>query len=242
MPPSLCPPDLFKHCLVACRLLRYMRTFAESLQELRLLVPETCWQVLPEALKSGPPVRSELLIAWRACAHVPLQSKVEHMVQVLDTLGVWIQPDWPRQGELWVRWGIDGVVRWGDNSYITLSVALTGRWWEPGKVARSKQVAGGVVSCTAEAVELPIHSRKRFGLAAILATRHESQEAIQALLDGSQLCTELQNMSHHMVVGGKHLHLRHFVMADHMCMWRLLGADHSCEPQAPQPCKVTKVF
>ena len=75
MPPSLSPPDLFKHCLEACRLRRYMRTSAESLRELRLPVPETCWQAPWEALKSGPPVCSELLIAGRLRIGIPVTTR-----------------------------------------------------------------------------------------------------------------------------------------------------------------------
>ena len=75
---------------------------------------------------------------------------------------------------------------------------------------------------------MPLHSRLRFGLAAVLATPHESIDAVRALMEGTNLSQELADMPQELSAGGKRLALRHFVMGDHMCMWPLLGGIHSC--------------
>ena len=65
---------------------------------------------------------------------------------------------------------------------------------------------------------MPLHSRLRFGLAAVLATPHESSDAVRALMEGTNLSQELADMPQELSAGGKRLALRQFVMEDHMCM------------------------
>lgn len=57
-------------------------------------------------------------------ASVDLVEKVRHMGLKMET--GWEQMDWPRQGEIWVRWGLDTLPVW-DTSYMTLTCAFTGR-------------------------------------------------------------------------------------------------------------------
>ena len=148
------------------------------------------------------------------------------MIRVMNALEAWDLPagvaPWPRPGELWVRWGIDGVVRWSTNSYLTLSVALTSRCLAPEAKQRPEK-----------AVLLAPHSRKRFGLAAILQTPHEDDDSVAALVEGCRLNAALTAMEGMVVqVGAQHVRLRHFFLADHMCMRRLVGAVHRGDARA----------
>ena len=55
-------------------------------------------------------------VAW-----VDPQEKICHMLRCLEDEG-WV-PDQLRAGEIWVRWGADGVPLWG-RSYLTLTVSV----------------------------------------------------------------------------------------------------------------------
>ena len=74
------------------------------------------WKALGSGLRYRSGTSSGMTMAWVS----PLR-KVLDMVHCLEGED-WI-PDHLRPGELWVRWGCDGVPLWGRN-YITLTASL----------------------------------------------------------------------------------------------------------------------
>lgn len=65
------------------------------------------------ALAAGEDILSATMlhnasVAW----HHPLDGKVHAMLRALKTADEWISPDRHHPGELWLRWGMDGVPIW----------------------------------------------------------------------------------------------------------------------------------
>ena len=69
---------------------------------------------LRDSIRSTKPHR------WTIAYTDPI-GKVSHMVRVLAAEG-WTPEQW-KAGELWVRWGMDGVPLWS-RSYLTLTVSV----------------------------------------------------------------------------------------------------------------------
>ena len=65
-------------------------------------------------------IRSTKPHRWTIAFTDPI-GKVLHMVRVLAAEG-WTPEQW-KAGELWVRWGMDGVPLWS-RSYLTLTVSV----------------------------------------------------------------------------------------------------------------------
>lgn len=132
-------------------------------------------------------------------ATVGLVDRVSH---VLDCMEVgWHRPDWPCPGELWLRWGVDGVPRWSI-SYVTLTMALTG-----------------------EHADFKLHSVERFAHCAVLCGT-ESVDSVTALFNAVDFNDSLAHMENTvLVVAGRSCRVRSFLMGDHMLQYKATGAS-----------------
>ena len=154
-------------------------------------VPWSCVTAAWEWLKGPSPERPVSFSALGfPFAMVNFQAKFEHLLQCMER--GWTQPAWPRAGELWVRWGVDGVPRWSI-SYVTLTIALTGKH-----------------------EDFKLHSVDRFGHCALLCGT-ESVDSVTALFRATDLNDSLHKLEGSMVViAGQQLRVRSFILGDHM--------------------------
>lgn len=194
--------DIHKNAMQTCAVRRYAHMSAAVTRDISIgrKVPWTCVTAAWAWLK-GP--RAEQPRSFYAglfpFAAVDLREKIKHLLQCMQP--GWITPDWPTTGELWVRWGVDGVPRWSI-SYVTLTVALCG-----------------------DHQDFKMHSVERFAHCAMLCGT-ESVDSVVALFKASSLNESLEEMEGMAVeVAGRTLRLRSFLLGDHMLQYKATGAD-----------------
>ena len=119
--------DVKKNAIDMCYERRYAGMSGRTTRDVALgrTVPWPCVEATWEYLK-GPIVERPVstYAGIFPFATVDLVYRLAHVLHVLEP--GWEQPDWPQHGELWLRWGIDGVPRWRTH-YVTLTMALTGK-------------------------------------------------------------------------------------------------------------------
>jgi hypothetical protein len=162
--------DVKKNAIDMCFERRYCGISGRTTRDVALgrTVPWTCVQLTWEYLK-GPDVERPLSRysgGWPS-ASVDLVRKLAHVLSVME--GGWTQPDWPKPGELWVRWGVDGVPRWKTN-YLTLTMALTGKQQH-----------------------FKLHAVERYAHCAVLLGT-ESMASVKALLQGAGFDAALEHL------------------------------------------------
>lgn len=194
--------DVHLNSLEMCKLRRYGHLSGAIARDVAIgrKVPWSCIELTWRLLKGPPSERpSSRWAGTFPMAMVPLATRFRHVMDCMEA--GWQQPDWPRQGELWVRWGIDGVPRWSV-SYITLTMALTGKH-----------------------DLFKLHSVDRFAHAAVMLGG-ESVDSIQALLGASRMNAEFAALEGStFVVQGKPLTVRCFILGDHMLQYKVTGAN-----------------
>ena len=87
-------------------------------------VPWTCVQDTWKVLRKGCAATCVKAGCTRSSvAIVPLLAKVEQMLGALVHANKMVTPDYPWAGELWLRWGFDGLPVWKvENKYPTLTM------------------------------------------------------------------------------------------------------------------------
>jgi hypothetical protein len=118
--------DIHKNAIQTCAVRRYAHMSAAVTRDISIgrQVPWSCvaaaWAWLKGPVDEKP---KSFYAGGYPFAGVDLKAKVNHLLDCMEP--GWVTPDWPATGELWVRWGVDGVPRWSI-SYVTLTVALCG--------------------------------------------------------------------------------------------------------------------
>ena len=123
------------------------------------------------------------------------------MVQCLLNEG-WADPSAGcRPGEVWIRWGLDGVPTWGRN-FLTLSVYVG-----------------------AGSVRQQMHSATGFGLAAVQRSG-EARTTVKTLLEACSWSHAMHDLEGFTVeIEGTQYRCRNFLLGDHMVQYKVTGAS-----------------
>ena len=112
--------EVRRQCLEICRARRFLRlSRAQTRAWVGRQVPWSCvektWQML-KGPKAVQPVCTRVGNAGLSMAYVDPVAKILDLLQCLEP--GWQQVDCPCYGELWVRWGIDGVPVWSTSREV----------------------------------------------------------------------------------------------------------------------------
>jgi hypothetical protein len=194
--------EVHKNAVQTCAVRRYAHMSPAVTRDISIgrQVPWTCVTAAWAWLKGPAAEQPRSFYAGPfPFAGVDLKLKVTHLLECMEH--GWTNPAWPSEGELWIRWGVDGVPRWAV-SYVTLTVALGG-----------------------EHHSFKMHSVERFAHCAMLCGT-ESVDSVTALFKASGLNEALEEMEGSQVeVMGKSLRVRSFLLGDHMLQYKATGAD-----------------
>lgn len=193
---------IHKNAVEMCSVRRYGHMSAAVTRDIAIgrTVPWTCVQAAWNWLKGPRAVQPRSTNAGLfPMASVDFVEKVQHMVECMQP--DWDVPDWPCPGELWIRWGVDGVPRWSIG-YVTLTVALCG-----------------------EHSKFKMHSVERFAHCAVLCGT-ESVDSITALFNATDFNAALETLEGaEVIVSGRQLKIRSYLLGDHMLQYKATGAS-----------------
>ena len=125
----------------------------------------------------------------------------------------WVKPDAQRPGELWIRFGLDGVPLW------------------------KSQVVAGTMAPYSHVRDLKQHTPDRH-FVCILFRGYDTKELLKQCLQKSGYLGSVDDLNGSCVtINGTHYVLRLFICGDHMLMYKLTGRDGptSTRPE-PHPC------
>ena len=123
------------------------------------------------------------------------------MLDALQSAMRWQKVDPQKEGELWVRVGVDGVPLW-----------------------KSHVVACTIAVCS-DLKDLPMHSPKRHFVFSLLRGT-EQKETLENLLKTAQVVDDVAKLDGGTVsINGEKYVVRVFLCGDHMLMYKIAGRD-----------------
>lgn len=157
-----------ENALSCCAVRRYGQISGGVARDITLgrTVPWDCvnltWRYLKGPIAQRPSCNYANLFMW---AGVDVMQRFHFVLRCMSHR--WIKADWPQHGELWVRFGVDGVPRWSI-SYITMTMSFVGQHQD-----------------------FSLHSVDRFAHCAVLLGT-ETVDSVTALLEASNMNDHLQ--------------------------------------------------
>lgn len=135
------------------------------------------------------------------------------MLDALQSAMRWQKVDPQKEGELWVRVGVDGVPLW-----------------------KSHVVACTIAVCS-DLKDLPMHSPKRHFVFSLLRGT-EQKETLENLLKTAQVVDDVAKLDGGTVsINGEKYVVRVFLCGDHMLMYKIAGRDPpACTRDERRPC------
>ena len=117
--------EVHKNAHEMCSLRRYAHMSGAVTRDIAYgrRVPWTCVGVAWKWLQ-GPHKPLSINAQGFNVAFLNLEGRFKHVMECMES--GWQDSSWPREGELWVRWGVDGVPRWSSH-YVTMTLAFCGK-------------------------------------------------------------------------------------------------------------------
>ena len=205
---------VWREALNLCRLRVALRAGAEAVrQNVDRRVRWDCVQAVWAWLIGTPVTFSAVVADGCPVVWCSLWGSVHLMFDALTAANKWEKVDPQREGELWLRVGLDGVPIW-----------------------KSHVVACTVAPCS-RLLSLPDQSPLRHFVFCLLRGT-EQVEVVEQLLQTASVIQDVTRLDGCSIpIGGKHYRVRVFLCGDHMLMYKIAGRDPpACTRDERRPC------